>query len=89
VEAVKQAPVSWFGTQVVELGIADCDNPHHALGKRLLEVIERGVVISETGEGDGQIVRRDVGVARALNQIGQQSRGASHIASTRAGVTQR
>ena len=53
-EAVKQAPVSWFRTQAIKLGIAEHDNPHHAFAERLLEVIERALAVPE-GEGRDEL----------------------------------
>ena len=86
-DAVKQAPVPWFRTQAIKLGIAEHDEPHHAFAERLLEVIERAPVIPDARERDGEIVRRDVLKPRALGQFGKKRQCASIIASACSRVT--
>ena len=42
-ESGGQAGESWVGTQIIELGIADADNPHDALVNRLLEWVRTNI----------------------------------------------
>ena len=88
-EAVKQAPVSWFRAQAIELGIAEHDNSHHAFAERSFEVIERALVLPDARERDSEIVRRDVLKLGALDQFGKKLQCPSTIASTRSRATQR
>ena len=87
-EAVKQALVSWFCTQAIKLGISEHDNPHDAFAERLLKVIERALVVPDARERNGEIVRREVLMPRALDQFGKKLQCASMIASACSRVTE-
>ena len=67
-QAVYQAREPRLTAQTVEFGIADRDDPHHALRERLFKLIQRRFVVSDTGERDGQVVRRDVITSGTLDQ---------------------